>query len=92
MVISAAPANFNYPVAPKATLLGKVHLRVVIGPDGSVKDVSALSGNPALAEAAVKAVRRWKYRPPTMNGQAVEAETTVTINFAGDDAVTIAYR
>ena len=92
MVISAAPVSFGYPVAPKATLLGKVHLRIVIGADGSVKDVSALGGNAALADAAVKAVRRWKYRPPVMNGQAVEAETNVTINFAGDDAVTIAYR
>jgi len=92
IVINAAPVTFGYPVAPKATLLGKVHLRIVIGSDGTVKDVSALSGNPELADAAVKAVRRWKYRPPLMNGQAVEAETNVTINFAGDDAVTIAYR
>ncbi len=92
MVISAAPVSFGYPVAPRATLLGKVHLRIVIAADGSVKDVSALSGNPALADAALKAVRRWKYRAPLMNGQAVEAETNVTINFAGDDAVTIAYR
>jgi protein TonB len=92
VVIAAAPQSFSYPVAPNPTLTGKVNLRVVIGAEGSVRDVIVLSGKRALADAAVRAVRRWRYRPPELNGYAAEAETNVTINFVGDDAVTIAYR
>lgn len=42
---------------------GTVRLKVVIHPDGSVKDVEVLGGNPALADAAEKAVRQWKFAP-----------------------------
>jgi protein TonB len=90
--ISAAPQSFDYPVAPNSRLTGKVSLRIVIAPDGSVSGVDVLSGHPTLAEAAVRAVRRWRYRPPQLNGRATEAESDVTISFAGEDAVTIAYR
>ncbi|MGZ4819066.1 MAG: energy transducer TonB [Terriglobales bacterium] len=92
LVIAAAPLSFSYPEPPNANLIGKVHLRVFVAADGSVKEVAALTGNRALADAAVRAVRRWRYRPPQLNGRPVEAETNVTINFAGDDAVTIAFR
>lgn len=92
VVIAAAPQNFSYPVAPNATLTGKVTLKLVIGADGSVREVNIVSGNRALADAAVRAVRRWRYHPAELNGRAAEAETNVTINFVGDEAVTIAYR
>lgn len=92
LVIAAAPLSFSYPESPNANLIGRVHLRVFVAADGSVKEVAALTGNRALADAAVRAVRRWRYRPPQLNGQPIEAETNVTINFAGDDAVTIAFR
>jgi protein TonB len=92
VVITAAPRSFSYPVAPSATLTGKVDLKVIIGGDGFVREVRVVSGNRVLADAAVRAVRRWRYRPAELNGHAAEAETNVTISFAGDDAVTIAYR
>jgi TonB family protein len=92
VVITAAPQSFSYPVAPNAALTGKVNLRVVIGADGSVREVKVLSGNRALGDAAVQAVRRWRYRLPELNGQAAQAETYVSINFLGDDAVTVAFR
>jgi protein TonB len=92
VVIAAAPQSFSYPVAPNPTLTGKVSLKLVIGADGSVREVNIVSGNRALADAAVRAVRRWRYRPAELNGHPAEAETNVTINFVGDEAVSIAYR
>jgi TonB family protein len=42
---------------------GTVRLKVAVKADGSVKDVDILGGNPALADAAEKAVRQWKFAP-----------------------------
>jgi TonB family protein len=90
--ISGAPARiFVYPEAPNSTLTGAVNLRALISPDGTVERVDVLSGTPALARPAVEAVRRWRYLPPASAGQAREAETRVTINFVGDDAVSITF-
>ena len=90
--VSGAPAhNFTYPDAPNSTLTGTVNLRALIGPDGFVKHIDVLSGKPALARPAVDAMRHWRYSPPQFAGQAAEAETRVTINFIGDDAVSIAF-
>lgn len=72
-------------------MTGKVSLRAVIGTDGSVKKVDVLSGNRTLAEAAVQAVRHWRYPAPEMNGHAAEAETDIAINFVGDDAVSVSF-
>lgn len=92
VLIAAAPQSFGYPVAPDPALTGKVSLKLLIGRGGSVKDVSVRSGNRALADATVRAVRHWRYRPPELNGHAVEAEANITITFVGDDAVTINFR
>lgn len=42
---------------------GVVHLSVVIAPDGSVKGVTPISGNRALVDAAIEAVKQWEYEP-----------------------------
>ncbi len=42
---------------------GSVRLKVFIKPDGSVKDIEVLGGNPTLAESAEKSVRQWKFSP-----------------------------
>jgi TonB family protein len=60
---------------------GPVRLRVAIARDGSIEDVSALSGNAELAGAAVAAVRRWRYRPTILNGKPVPVLTVLTITF-----------
>jgi hypothetical protein len=83
--------GFSYPVAPIPTLTGKVSLKAVIGIDGTVREVDVLSGNRALAAAASRAVRHWRYRPHELRGHAVEAETNITVNFVGDDAVSISF-
>ncbi len=92
VVIAAAPLSYDYPVAPNPKLIGRVRLKLLIAADGAVQEVRIISGNPVLAEAAAAALRKWRYRPAQLNGQPAEAETNVTISFAGDDAVTIAYR
>ena len=90
--VTGAPAhNFIYPEAPNSAVTGMVNLRALIGPDGLVKHVDVLSGKPALARPAVDAMRHWRYSPPQSDGQAAAAETRVTMNFVGDDAVTVVF-
>lgn len=71
-----------YPPAAKVMhLSGKVELRAVIGTDGTIQGVEVLSGNPILALAAVNAVEQWRYKPTQLNGEPVEVETYITVNF-----------
>jgi periplasmic protein TonB len=72
----------SYPEqALKAGLQGVVVLQAWIGRDGSIRDLKLVDGSLLLGQAAVKAVRQWRYKPYLRNGVAVEAETTVTVNF-----------
>ena len=88
--IEEAPrSGFIYPVAPNPNLVGKVVLKAVVGSDGTVKQVEVLSGDRALAAAAVRAVRQWHYAPARADGRTGDAETHVTISFLGDDAVSV---
>jgi TonB family protein len=66
----------QYPaVLKRRGIGGTVRLKVVVHADGSVKDVEILGGNPALADAAEKAVRQWKFAPGN------ESSVTVAVNF-----------
>lgn len=72
----------KYPqIARDMHLSGAVHLRAIIGTDGTIRDLEVLSGNPILTRAAVDAVRQWRYRPTLLNGAPVEVETSITVNF-----------
>ena len=54
----------EYPeLAKKNNISGTARVQAVIAPDGSVKEVKVLGGSPVLAQAAVDAVKRWKYEP-----------------------------
>jgi protein TonB len=84
-----AEANLVYDVAPKyppeagrARIEGTVVLLAVIGRDGAVEDVRVKSGLPVLAQAAVEAVKQWRYRPYLLNGEPIEVDSQITINFA----------
>ncbi len=71
-----------YPwIAKQMHLEGMVKLRAVIGRDGTVNSLERLSGHPILAEAALEAVRQWRYRPTLLNGEPVEVESYVTVVF-----------
>jgi periplasmic protein TonB len=52
-----------------------------ISREGAIEDLQVLSGHPMLAKAAVEAVRQWRYRPYEHNGEPVEVETEVNVNF-----------
>ncbi|HKE26126.1 MAG TPA: energy transducer TonB [Bryobacteraceae bacterium] len=58
-----------------------VKLAIVIGKDGTVIEIDPLAGPEPLVSPAVDAVRRWKYKPTTLNGHSVEIETTVDLAF-----------
>jgi TonB family protein len=60
---------------------GTIVLHVVIAHDGTVKEVSYVSGPDALKNAAVEAVRQWSYVPTLLNGEPVEVDTTVSVLF-----------
>lgn len=73
----------QYPAeAGRARIGGTVVLRAVIGKDGTVTDVQIESGLPILAQAAIEAVKQWRYKPYMLNGEPVEVDSRITINFA----------
>lgn len=67
--------------ARKNKIQGMVMLNAVIGRQGDITDLSVISGHPLLAEAALEAVKQWKYRPYLLNGEPVEVETKILVNF-----------
>ena len=83
-----AEANLIHDVPPqypaeagRARIEGTVVLMAVIGTDGSVKDVRVESGLPILAQAAIDAVKQWRYKPYMIGGEPVEVDSRITINF-----------
>ena len=71
-----------YPAPAKILhLSGPVYLHAIIGTDGGIQNLEVVRGHPLLAAAALEAVRQWRYRPTILGGQAVEVETTITVNF-----------
>ena len=69
------------PLARQARIQGQVVLRAMISREGTIENLQVLSGHPMLVQAAVDAVRQWRYRPYVLNGEPVEVETQVTVNF-----------
>jgi protein TonB len=63
---------------------GAVELTGVIGTDGRIRELKALSGNPLLVKAAIDAVSQWIYAPPILNGERVEVIAPITVNFRLD--------
>ena len=73
----------EYPEKARSNRIqGTVMLRAAISSVGDVIDVSVISGDPLLAKAAIKAAKGWKYKPYVLDGQPVEVETTIQMNFA----------
>jgi protein TonB len=74
--------NPNYPpLARQARIQGQVLLQAEISKDGSIQNLRLISGHPMLAPAAIEAVKQWKYKPYLLNGEPVEVETQVQVNF-----------
>lgn len=79
LVNSSTP---SYPVlAQRAGLQGIVKLQVRVKKDGTVEVQKLLEGEPALADAAIAAVKTWRAKPAWIDGKPVEVISTVTFNF-----------
>src|SRR5580698_6450881 len=70
------------PLARVARLQGQVVLQAVISRQGAIENLGVLAGHPMLVPAAIEAVRQWRYRPYILNGEPVEVETQITVNFS----------
>jgi protein TonB len=69
------------PLAKQARIQGTVVLAAVISKQGTVQDLRVISGHPMLVQSALDAVKQWKYKPYYLNGEPVEVDTTITVNF-----------
>jgi periplasmic protein TonB len=69
------------PIAKTAHISGTVVLHAVIGKDGTVQDLTYVSGPPLLMKNAMDAVRQWRYQPTQLNGEPVEVDTTISVVF-----------
>jgi periplasmic protein TonB len=82
-----APARTHYaapiypPIAQSARVSGLVIIQATIGIDGAVVEARVLRSVPLLDEAALTAVRQWRYTPTRLNGEPVAVIMTVTVNF-----------
>jgi periplasmic protein TonB len=73
----------NYPpLARQTRISGTVRLHAIIGKDGSVQSLQLESGHPLLVQAALDAVRQWRYQPTLLNGEPVEVDTTIDVVFS----------
>ena len=89
--VSRPPMKLVYPAPPEVNLRGSVALQAVLGADGAVERVRIVSGNPVLANAAIRAVRQWHYAPYYKDGHALETETNIKISFIASDAISISF-
>ncbi|HEX4036658.1 MAG TPA: TonB family protein [Acidobacteriaceae bacterium] len=77
------PIQPQYPaIARAAGIQGTVTVAAVISTGGRIESLRVLSGPPLLVTAAVSAIRQARYRPWTLNRQAVEIETTIRVVFS----------
>ncbi|MGH9592615.1 MAG: energy transducer TonB [Bryobacteraceae bacterium] len=71
-----------YPdVARQAGIEGTVEMRILIDKDGKVENVRPISGERVLLDAAMDAVRQWRYRPMELEGKPVPVMTLVSVEF-----------
>ena len=69
------------PLARSARVQGAVEFTALISKEGRIENLQLVHGHPLLVNAAKEAVLQWKYRPTTLNGEAVEVITDIVVNF-----------
>ncbi len=76
-----------YPaIAKAARISGQVVLAATISKNGTIENLHLVSGPPMLVQAAMEAVRQWRYKPFLLSGEPTEVETTVTVTFSMNGA------
>jgi len=74
--------NPEYPEeARRGRIQGTVVLHALISKAGDIETLEVVSGDPALAPEAIRAVKQWKYKPYLLNGNPVEVDTQILVNF-----------
>jgi len=74
--------NPKYPKeAREKGIQGDVILQATIDTKGNITNLNAVQGDPILVEASIEAVKQWRYKPYVLNGEPVEVETTIKIQF-----------
>jgi len=72
----------DYPaIAKQAGIQGVVVIAALISKEGSIENLQVLKGHPMLIPAAINAVKQWRYRPYILNGDPIEVDTQITVNF-----------
>ena len=69
------------PIAKAARVSGTVVLQATISKSGTITNLRVVSGNAMLQQAALDAVRSWRYKPYLLNGEPVEVDTTINVVF-----------
>ena len=69
------------PIAKQLHIEGTVMVKAIISRDGVITHAEAESGQTLLVQAALAAVRQWRYRPYYLNHEPIEVETEITVNF-----------
>jgi protein TonB len=69
------------PLAKQARISGVVKLSAVISKDGTIQHLEVMSGHPLLVPSALDAVKQWVYQPTLLNGEPVEVQTQIDVNF-----------
>ena len=82
LLISRLPQYPDEAGASRAS--GRVVMQAVINKDGTIGHLRVIEGDPALRNAALDAVSKWRYKPYTVNGQPVDVSTTVAVDFRPD--------
>jgi TonB family protein len=84
-VMAASILDQFRPVYPQeakdAGIQGNVVLHAVIGTDGRIAQLEAISGDPLLVPPAIEAVKKWRYQITRVNGNPVEVDTIITVSF-----------
>jgi len=80
LLIRKVPPTYP-PLARQARIQGVVILQAQISKDGTIQNLQLISGHPMLAPAAIEAVKQWRYKPYLLNGEPVEVDTQVQVNF-----------
>lgn len=84
-VMAARITNEVKPIYPQiakmAHVQGTVVLHAIIAEDGTIQQLTVISGHPLLRQAALDAVKQWRYQPTTLNGQPTKVDTTIDVVF-----------
>jgi protein TonB len=70
------------PLARQARIQGTVHLHAIIAKDGTIQQLEVVNGPPLLIQAAVDAVKQWRYKPTLLSDEPVEVETFIDVIFS----------